>query len=429
MQCQDNSKLRTPLEEVCLTTDIGCVPIVRGKPDCSPQPDELPLALDPDSTTLWLFSCRTRTWVPFKKFSLLELEELNLDDVENICNIVDVAIRYNAGNGVLQGVIPLGDLARRMLECLTLQTRTIVIDPSIVKVWIDGLPTLPPFFVKGKNIWFEGGEGTENDPFIVATYDPICEWPNKTQDDVDRSTNKQLGACLDGEMVRVPYPKLPCEYPALSQPQVDSSTNKQLLACVDGDEVKVPYIEAERPLCDLPVYEQTQVMNAGIGATMAVCVNGQSVRMPIPSGMFVPEYLCVPKVSDIPVNSPGWGTGPFRVGCNEELYVWLCEERKWERVSFNPYTFATFNAKEISQPCENVRILAFWGPDECPKKVHLSICELKELLDQCEEECNSKRTRALVQECVEKRVASEEAKTLREYAEDCRESITEENKS
>lgn len=423
MQCQDNSRLRTPLSEVCISTDIGCVPITDGKPNCVVQPDELPIAFDFKTTTLWLFNCSTREWIPFKKFSLDELSALNLDNINNICEVLNIAVWYDPGTAHVQGTITLADLAERILECIKLQTKTLILEGDTLKVWIDGLESLPPFFIKGKNIWFEGGSGTEADPFKVATYDPICQWPNKTQAQVDAASTKMLGACLDGEAVRIPYPKKPCEYSALTeeevqssndkqliacvdgeavkvpypkepceyplktQEQVNKSTNKQLIACVNGEESKVPYIEAEKPLCELPIVTGEQVSAAGQGATLALCLNGTSSRMPVPSGMFVPEYLCVPTVTDKPVGAPGFGTGPFRFGCNNELYVWQCDTNKWELVTFgNHNDLQNLDPNDVSDPCNNFKVMSWYnaGSEKCVQNRATSAKQLGLLLERCD---------------------------------------------
>lgn len=386
MNCQDTAKLRTPLNEVCQTTDIGCVPITSGKPGCSPQPDELPLAFDPSTTTLWLFSCKNHEWVPFKKFALDQLSKLNIDNINNICDVLNIAVWYDSGTNHTQGTVTLAELAERILECIKLRTRTLVVERDTVKVWVDGLDALPPFFVEGKNIWFEGGSGTETDPFKVATYDPICQWPKRTQAQVDASTDKTLGACVDGAMVRVPYPEQPCGYPALSQEQVDRSSNKHLVACVDGKGAKVPYIESDPPLCDLPLVTNQQVMSAGDNATLAVCVNGNASRMPVPSGMFVPEYICIPKVTAKPTSPPEFGTGPLRMGCDDELYVWLCEEKRWEMVTLGHNKLPPLDPNDVANICDNLHFFAWYraGSEECTQNRYVTLCQLAKLIKQCE---------------------------------------------
>lgn len=418
MQCEDNAKLRIPLSEVCQTTDIGCVTLTNGKPSCNPQPDELPLAFDPSSTTLWLFSCATREWLPFQKFELDQLASMNLDNIRNICEVLNIAVWYDSNSSHVQGTVTLAQLAEEIFNCIRLNTRTLIIQNNTLKVWTEGLDSLPPYFIRGNNIWFEGGSGTESDPLRIATHDPICEWPTKSQAQVDAANIKHLGACIDGQMSRVPfppkvcelpskseaqvkasldksliacvdgegakvpYPKEPCEFPALSREQVDASSNKSIIACVDDQAVKIPYIESDPPLCDLPLYTVSQVSSAGENATMAVCLNGESGRMTVPSGMFVPEYLCVPKVSSRPVSPPDFGTGPLRMGCNSELYVWLCSENRWEGVIPDHNVFKPLDPQDVANIDENLRIAAWYpaGSDDCAQNVYVTINQLFELL-------------------------------------------------
>lgn len=117
MNCQDNSRLKVPLPEVCKTTDIGCVPITDGKPECPPEADQLPFAYDINSKTLWIFSCESREWTPFTKSSLAELDEVSLDNIKNICSLVNVPVFYNLGYGTTEGSMPLGEFAKKIVEC------------------------------------------------------------------------------------------------------------------------------------------------------------------------------------------------------------------------------------------------------------------------------------------------------------------------
>lgn len=418
MQCEDNSKLRIPLSEVCKTTDIGCVPITSGKPTCTPQPDEIPIAFDPSTTTLWLFSCKTHDWVAFQKFKLDQLAKMNMDNIRNICEVLNIAVWYDSNSAHVQGTVTLGQLADEILNCIQLKTRTLILQNNTLKTWVEGLDALPPYFIKGNNIWFEGGTGTESDPLRVATYDPICQWPTKSQAQVDSANVKHIGACLDGQMSRVPfppkvcelpskseaqvkaspnksliacidgegakvpYPKEPCEFPTLSQEQVDGSNAKTLIACVDNQAVKVPYIESDPPICELPLATISQVSNAGDNATLAVCLNGKPSRMPVPSGMFVPEYICVPKVTAKPNSPPDFGTGPFRMGCNSELYVWLCNENRWEGVIPDHNVFRPLDPNDVANIDENLRFAAWYpaGSDECTQNVYVNVKQLIDLI-------------------------------------------------
>ena len=382
MNCDDVAKLRTPLDAVCQKTDIGCVPIVSGKPTRNPQPDELPIAFDQSSTTLWLFSCKTHEWVPFQKFKLDQLSKINIDNVRNICDVLNIAVWYDSGSANVQGTVTLAELGEEILKCIRLKTNAVVVNTDTAKFTVQGLDNLPPFYVRGENIWFTGGSGTETDPFKFKTHDPICKWPKRTQAQVDAATDKNLGACIDGNMVRIPYPDSPCSYPSLSQEQVNATIDKEIIACVNGEGAKIPYIESDPPLCELPLYTTSQVSDAGDNATLAVCMNGKSGRMPVPLGMFVPEYICVPKVSAPPNSAPDFGTGPLRMGCDDELYVWLCEENRWQMVTLGHNKLPQLDPDDVADPCNNLKFFGWYraGSEECNQNRYVTLCQLAELI-------------------------------------------------
>lgn len=390
MNCQDVAKLRTPLDAVCQSTDIGCVPIVNGKPDCNPQPDELPIAFDPSTSTLWLFSCKTREWIAMTKFQMCQLSALNLDNINNICDILNIGVYFDAGSGCQQGTVTLGELAEKILECLKLETKILTIgqgDGNKVKISIDGLP-LDPVYVQGRNIWSEGGSGTEANPLVVATYDPICEWPVKTQAQVDAASTKHLGACLDGQMSRVPFPPKVCELPSRNQAQVDAARSVELAACVDGQGVKIPYIKPSPPVCDANQITLEQASARGSNLTLVACDNGNTVRIPVSgSGFFDRDYICVPSVTTRPSGAPMQGTGPFRVGCNGELYTWLCDENRWVDIRFNPNALDGLNPSAVTDLCNNFRMMGWYSNtsgDPCVQEVKFTLKQLVQMLRNCE---------------------------------------------
>lgn len=120
MNCQDNSRLKVPLPEACRTADIGCVPISNGKPKCPPEPDQLPLAYDPNSKTIWIFDCDSRDWNAYTRFSLSELGEVSLDNFRDVCNMLKVPVFYNPGTGTIEGHMTLADFGEKLKECLNL---------------------------------------------------------------------------------------------------------------------------------------------------------------------------------------------------------------------------------------------------------------------------------------------------------------------
>lgn len=430
MHCEDNGKLRTPLNEVCMTTDIGCVPIVNGQPTCKPQPDELPIAYDKSTSTLWLFSCDKREWIAHKKFTMDELQDLNLENLNNICSILKIGVFYNPGTGTIQGNVSLGEFAEQLLKCLDLETKVVTVtqgENNTIKISIEGLDGLPPTYVKGDNVWFTG-TGKEGDPIIVHTYDPICKWPVASQSAVDAATTKHLGACLDGQPVRVPYPPEPCEYPSFSKAQVDAAGEKRLIACVDGESVKVPWIETpceyeqktqdevdaaasknliacvdgeavkvpypkyQPPVCESDQITLEQASAAGSSLTLLGCEDRAVVRIPVSgSGFFDRDYICVPTVISAPTSAPLSGTGPLRIGCNGELYVWICESEgsgKWEEIKIgNLNSFEFLNESSVPNICENFQMLGWYSYDypneDCVKNVKFTLSKLVDLISEC----------------------------------------------
>lgn len=430
MNCQDVAKLRTPLDAVCQTTDIGCVPIVNGKPTCKPQPDELPIAYDKTTSTLWLFSCDTREWVAHKKFTMDELQDLNLENLNNICSILRIGVFYNPGTGTIQGNVSLGEFAEQLLKCLDLETKVVTVtqgENNTIKISIEGLDGLPPTYIKGDNVWFTG-TGTEGDPVVVHTYDPICKWPVASQSAVDAATTKHLGACLDGQPSRVPYPPKPCEYPSLSKAQVDAAGEKRLIACVDGESVKVPWLETpceyeqkseeqvanateknliacvdgeavkvpypkfQPPVCEANQLTLEQASAAGSSLTLLGCEDNSVVRIPVSgSGFFDRDYICVPTVTAAPTDAPLSGTGPLRIGCNGELYVWICNSEgtgRWEEVRYNMNSLSKINLDNVSDICTNLRLMGWYSDatgDVCVQQVKLTISDIIEAFRKCDE--------------------------------------------
>ena len=392
MNCQDTAKLRTPLDAVCQTTDIGCVPIVSGKPQCSPMPDELPIAYDKTTSTLWLFSCESRTWVAMSKFSMDQLQELNLDNINNICNLLNIGVYYNPGTGNIQGTVTLSEFTTKLLECLKLDTNVLAItqgENNTISISIEGLDGLPPFYIKGDNISFTG-TGTQTDPLVVHGADPICKWPVASQAQVDAAAAKHLGACLDGENVRVPYPKTPCEYEQKSEEQVAAATEKNLLACVDGQPAKVPYPKFQPPVCESEQLTASQAQAAGDNLQVVACNDGKTVRIPVPGSFFEPEFLCVPSVTSAPTSAPAFGTSPLRAGCNGELWVWLCENDgsgRWEEVRFNMNRLEQLlNPDNVANLCENFRMMGWYSDinsDPCVQEVKFTLEQLGHMLGKC----------------------------------------------
>ena len=436
MQCQDNSRLRIPLPEVCDTPDIGCVPITFGKPNCAPQPDQLPFAFDPKTTTLWLYNCRTHEWLEFRKFRLCnDLIEINVDNLNNICELLQIPVFFNAGNGCQEGWITLQEFSDQIKKCFHLKWRAVCLDVTegeegTLKIDIQNFEdALPPWYIKFKNIWPICGTGEEDDPVILETYDPICEWPVKTFEDVKAAKVKHLGACLDDEMVRVPFPPPPCSFPQYTREQVEAAGDKDIIMCVDNRHVKVqvppafflpppcwfPQITREEvenaqdkdiimcvdgrhvkiqvppafflpPPCWFPQFTRAQVDN-GRDKDIIICVDGQHAKIPVPPAFFVPEYICVPEVTETPTQPPAEGTGPIRVDCDGNIYFWLCDTQIW----FKVHTGITGIDKvvdleaDIANKCDDVAFKAWITQDGQTKKKEASVTlgELAQHIFEC----------------------------------------------
>lgn len=404
MQCQDNSKLRIPLDEVCETTDIGCVPATKGQPDCSPQPDELPIAYDKSASTLWLFDCSTRTWIAHKKFSMDQLQDLNLDNITNICNLLKIGVYYNPGSGNIQGTITLQEFTEKLLKCLELQTNVLTItqgDSNTISINVEGLDNLPPFYIKGDNVTFTGS-GTQTDPLVAHVADPICKWPTKTPEQVKAADTKHVGMCVDGESVRVPFTENlfqepVCKLPQKTDAQMKNASDKNLIACVDGEAAKVPYppILEQKPVCEADQLTAAQAQAAGTDLQVVGCKAGELVRIPVPGSFFEPEFLCVPTVTGRPSGAPQYGTSPLRVGCNGELYVWLCESDgsgRWEEIRYNFNSLSNLNVNNVTDLCNNFRLMGWYSDttgDPCVREVKLTLQMLGDALKECNACCDT----------------------------------------
>ena len=481
MQCQDNSRLRIPLPEVCDTPDIGCVPIVSEKPDCEPQPDQIPFAFDPSTSTLWIFSCKTREWIAFRKFRLCgDLPEINISNLAEICELLRIPVFFDAGAGCQEGWITLQELVNQIMKCLRLKWRAVCVRSDTLKIDIANLEdVLPPWYVRFENLQPVCGTGDEGDPIVVKGADPICKWPVKSFQDVRDAQVKHLGACLDDEMSRVPFPPSPCEFERTTQPQVENASEKDVILCVDDENVKIPvppgfftpppcgfpriensqvksasekdiimcvddenvktpvppsffmippceYPQVEQarvesaserniimcldgehvktPLppgfysrspCEYPQYTRAQV-DAAQDKDIILCVDGKHAKVPVPPGFFIPEYLCVPEVTDKPESPPPEGTGPIRVDCNGRIHFWICDSQIWLTVNAGIAGVDRLASieKQIENPCDDVAFKAWVTKkgDVCKTEASLTMKELAERMFEClesdEQDCD-----------------------------------------
>lgn len=426
--CEDNSRLRIPLPEICKTVDIGCVPLTDGIPDCAPEPDQLPFAYDEKNETLWVFACKIREWLPFKRFSLCQLKSVSLDNIQNLCKLLQIPVAYDPGTGCIQGTITLAEFAEQVLKCIKLSRSILCVNATTLKVTIEGLDSLPPLYIRGENVEFICGKGTEDDPLVIKTHPPICALPKIPQQDVKNVTDLTLAACADGHEVRIPYPPPPCEYPVISDAKLQAATTKNLIACVDDQNVKVSfppepcaypllpsdqvntakiknliacvddqnvkvpfpksfYDPTPRP-CEYPLITQEEAEKAN-SLTIIACKDGDEVRFPLPKSTFhpTPEYICVPVVKNPPSGPPAFGTGPIRLGCEGEIWFWVCNEDRWEKFQANRHDYKSWEEQKklITDLCKNVRFHGWAKLDDCYIDFQMTAQELIDFLLSCVE--------------------------------------------
>lgn len=347
MNCQDNSRLKVPLPEVCQTTDIGCVPLTSGKPRCAPEPDQLPLAYDPGDGTLWVFQCDTRQWISLGgSFSLSDLDEVNLDNITNICNILKIPVFYNPGVGTIQGSVSLAEFSEQLLKCVRLERRVAILADGKVEFSVPGINGLDPVYVKYEGLTVSG-EGSASNPLVVKAEAPPqespCSYPEKTQAQVDAATSVKIIACVDNEKARIPYPEIPegesvCSAPRRTLVQALAAGEKDLIACIDGIVVRIPLNEildykgddTMDGVCGFPMTTLAQLIPGS--TTIPVCANGQTYQV-VPhesvfKGLNIPS---VPVTSGVPSGPPADGTVPFRIDGSGDLYVW--DGTSWVKVS------------------------------------------------------------------------------------------------
>jgi len=330
-QCSDNSRLRIPLEQMCSGTAINCIPVTDGEPNWTPTPDQLPIAVDAPNTTMWFYNCETSSWFALNLSLCQTLEEVDLTNIANVCNIVNVPILYSAAGQCIEGKITLQEFALRLYECIP----------------------------------------------------KICDLPALTQTQVDNADSTTLAACVDGEEHRIPLPPKICDFSTLTQAQVNNAGSVLLGACVDGEEHRIPL---PSKICSLPTRTQGQVDGA-TSVMQAACLDGEEVLIPLP----IPQvtsvenpYACVPGVLSPPSGAPEEGTGPFRIGCGGELYVWICDDNQWITVNLNLDGLTTLNPGDLGDPCADLNFLAWYGDDgECVSQRKLTLGLLAALVGRC----------------------------------------------
>lgn len=401
MNCQDNSRLKVPLPELCRTADIGCVPVTDGKPDCPPESDQLPFSYDPNTKTLWIFECKSRQWVSFGKFSLGELQEVNLDNIRNICSLLNIPVFYNPGSGTIEGSMPLGEFAKKLMECVALKQKVAILSDGTVSFSVDGLDSLDPIYVKYENLTVTG-KGTQADPLVIKASAPvaptptICALPEKTQAQLEAATKATLGACLDNENVRVPYPEQPKNYTIATQDNVDTANSRFLVGVINGQHRRIPFPPEACEYDTVTVDAATKANQADIIA----CVNGKEVKFSLKDlldlikGDDVADlnYSCVPVATGTPSGAPDPKVGPLMLDADgKSLWVWSCGDRRWIKISGGATTAddtphaANWSsvADSVSNKCTGVTWDAWYADGSTLKPTRLTSQELGTILKSC----------------------------------------------
>lgn len=399
MNCQDNSRLKVPLPELCRTTDIGCVPKTDGKPQCAPEPDQLPFSYDPNTKTLWIFECDSRQWVSFGKFSLSELGEVSLDNIRNICSLLKIPVFYNPGGGTIEGHMALGDFAEELMKCVNLKHKVAVLSGGTVSFSVEGLDNLSPLYVKYENMTVSG-KGTQADPLVISAQSTptICALPEKTQAQLEAATKVSLGACMDSQNVRVPYPEQPKNYTISTQAEVDSAVSRFLVAVIGGQHRRIPF--PEEP-CEYDTVTAEAATKAN-QADLIACVNGEEVKFSLKDLINIIKgddpvadlnYSCVPVTTTTPSGAPDPKVGPFLLdGDGKSLWIWSCGDRRWIKVTGgsggsgedtpHPANWSTV-ASTVSNKCTGVTYDAWYADGDTLKPTRLTGTQLGTILKDC----------------------------------------------
>lgn len=244
MGCHQNSGLFPGLEGECEIVEIGCVPLTSGTPTFTPEIDQLPLAYDPETGSLYLWQCDEGPWVEIKHETLCDLNPVDINAVTDICTNLNIPVTFSDQGECQEGTTTLNDLAAKIKECLDLRT--------------------------------------------------ICELDFLSDQDVDAANSVQIAGCVDGQSVLM-NPISLCRLQVLTPQEVDAATNVRMAACVDGQEVLIdPY---SYNICELQSLTQEEVNNAQ-SVQIAGCVDGQEVLMD-PFSLCSLSNIVIPGAPDI----------------------------------------------------------------------------------------------------------------------------------
>lgn len=103
-----NVMTRQPLGSTVIPPEIGSVRQTSGIPQYIPKPDQLPIAYDSKTNTLYFY---TDKW---QAYGLSTLEELNIDNIVELDDVIKIPIFYTVAGQNVQGHITLGELKHAM---------------------------------------------------------------------------------------------------------------------------------------------------------------------------------------------------------------------------------------------------------------------------------------------------------------------------
>ena len=98
--------LAKPIATAPTPLNLGEVPITYGKPAQTPNPDQIPLAYDPQEERLWVYI--PKMWIPAVKGR----EEVSLKNIDNLGSAVRIPLEYEAGKEIVEGYVTLKELKR-----------------------------------------------------------------------------------------------------------------------------------------------------------------------------------------------------------------------------------------------------------------------------------------------------------------------------
>lgn len=123
MTCSSSGKAVSGLLGECAENiNIGCVPITIGMPTEAPFSDQLPIRKDSSTNCLWFYICKQEEWVEFCPGSICNLEEVDIDIVNDICDALNIPVTYDMNGTCVEGTITLQDLATKLQDCITIST-------------------------------------------------------------------------------------------------------------------------------------------------------------------------------------------------------------------------------------------------------------------------------------------------------------------